>query len=56
MQKESSGGVGEPLTTNQSIVRQVLYKCTAEVILKGAPVEEFNKYAKELEKGFYEEK
>ena len=51
--KESRGGVGETLTTNQSIVRQVLYKVASELLVKGTPAKEINDYVKELEKGFY---
>ena len=52
--KESSGGRGgTPLTTNESIVRQVLYKVTGEILIKGTPAKEVNEYVKELEKGFY---
>ena len=42
------------LDTNTSIVRQVLYKVAGEILVKGTPSEEVNKYVKELEKGFYE--
>ena len=53
--KESSGGRGEPssLSTNQSIVRQVLYKVASELLVKATPAKEVNEYVKELEQGFY---
>jgi len=54
MHKEESLGSSQELSTNQSIVRQVMYKCTAEMLPEGIPAKEFIEYAKELEKGFYE--
>ena len=55
LHKESRGG----LSTNESIVRQVLYKCASELLkmgFKGTPclAKEVNEYVKDLEKGFYE--
>ena len=54
LHKENGGGVGEPLTINQSIVRQVMYKIAAEANVKGIPAKDLITYARELEKGFYE--
>ncbi len=51
---KESGGVGTPtISTNESIVRQVLYKCAAELLVKATPAKEVNEYVKELEEGFY---
>ena len=52
MQESQSEGV-VTLSTNESIVRQVLYKCASELLFKGSPAKEVNEFVKELEKGFY---
>ncbi len=43
----------QELSTNESIVRQVLYKVAAEMLATGATANEVNSYVIELERGFY---
>ncbi|MBI2580716.1 hypothetical protein HYV85_02810 [Candidatus Woesearchaeota archaeon] len=42
------------ITTETSIIRQVLYKVAAELLEKGAPAAKVNDFVKELEAGFYQ--
>ena len=51
--RETQGGGSPTLSTNESIVRQVLYKVAGEILVKGTPAKEVNEYVKELEEGFY---
>ena len=43
----------QELSTNESIVRQVLYKVAAEMLATGATASEVNSYVIELDRGFY---
>ncbi len=43
----------QELSTNESIVRQVLYKVAAEMLATGATANEVNSYVIELDRGFY---
>ena len=43
----------QELSTNESIVRQVLYKVAAEMLATSSTANEVNSYVIELERGFY---
>ena len=39
---------------SRKIVKQVLYKCSAQILPQGTSAQELIAYAKKLEQGFYE--